>query len=128
MALTVIAGASVSTAAQHSHVHVRYGAPNVGSSVSLGLANEKTFFVPVLTRNLGVFVTGTFGSGSASGAMCIDVSPNAGSTFLNLASISAPQMTTIPIFADTIVRFRPAWSSAIAAAGIGMSVDVQIAY
>jgi hypothetical protein len=124
MAFPVIQAGSISA---NYHVHMRYGTPNTGNSASAGLANEKTYFVPILTRNIGVYCVGAFGSGSASGTVAIDRSPQ-GSAFVNIASISASQFTTIPVYADEVIRVRTTWSSAIAAAGIGMSVDVHFVY
>ena len=125
MAFPVIQAGSVSA---NVHVHMRYGTPNADNSVSAGLANEKTYFVPILTRNIGVYCVGTFGSGSASGTVAIERSPNGTVAFQPVASISGSQFTTIPVYADEVLRVRTTWTSAIAAAGIGMSVDVHFVY
>ena len=118
----ILAAASTST---HYTVHVRQ---NLRQDVSVSVlgVNEFTHNIPLYTQNMQVFVNGTFGSGSASTTLCIEKGASAAGPFFNFASISVPMTTTIPVFADEVVRFRHSWTSA-AAAITNASVDVWIA-
>lgn len=118
----IIGAGSAST---NYHVHVRQNLRQ-DQSVSAGLANEFTHNIPLYTQNMEVILNGTFGSGSASTTIAIDKAANANGPFVNVASISAPMVTAIPVFQDETLRFRQVWSSA-AAAITNASVDVWIA-
>ena len=125
MTIQVMTGASVS-----ANVHVYINRSDVpGASVSTGLANSRTFNIAGnddarLTR---ITIAGTFGSGSASGNVVVDIGPGkGGSFFFPLFSASANFTTAVPLQVDHVVRIRTTWSSAIAAAGIGMSIDAWI--
>ena len=116
---------SAGSASTHYHVHIRQTLRN-DVSVSAGLANEFTLPIPLYTQNMGVLVAGTFGSGSASTTIAIDKAPSANGPYINVASISVPMATTIPVYHDEVIRFRQVWSSA-AAAITGASVNVWVA-
>jgi hypothetical protein len=113
------------SASAHYHVHVRQNLRQ-DQSVSAGLANEFTLNIPLYTQNMEVLLNGTFGSGSASTTIAIDKAASANGAFVNIASISVPMMTAIPVWVDDVLRFRQVWSSA-AAAITNASVDVWIA-
>lgn len=116
MAKKVISAGSTSA---NYHVHIRRE-PRVVGTASAGLANESSFWIPLLVHDARITVAGAFGSVSGSGGIAIDIGPDA-STFFNLFSVSAPFMTTIPIQAGHIVRFRQVLGSAN-----GASVDAWI--
>jgi len=123
MAIKIISAGSTSA---HYHVYIGYGAPNQAVSVSTGLANSRTMLIPVHSDNIRFTFNGTFGSGSASTQVILDLSPdNSGGTWLPLLTVSAPQTTILPIMVDHIVRFRQQWTSA-AVAVTNASVDAWI--
>jgi hypothetical protein len=75
-----------------------------------------------LTR---ITIAGTFGSGSASGNVVVELSPGrSGNFYFPLFSTSANFTTAIPLQVDHVVRIRTTWTSA--AAAIGMSIDAWI--
>lgn len=120
MAIQIMTAASTST---HYHVYInQFG--DKSYSVSTGLANSRTLNIPVMAQDVRITINGTFGSGSASTQVILDVGPNA-TTFLPILTVSAPMTTTIPLQADHIVRFRHQWTSA-AAAITNASVDAWI--
>lgn len=119
----IMAAASTST---HYYVHILQTLrPDVSVSVGSN-ANQFTHPIPLYTQNMQVYVNGTFGSGSASTTLCIEKGASIGGPFFNVASISVPMMTAIPVFKDEVIRFRHSWTSA-AAAITNASVDVWIA-
>jgi hypothetical protein len=118
----IIGAGSVSA---HYFVHVKQTLRQ-DVSVSAGLSPEFTHAIPLYTQNMQVILNGTFGSGSASTTLCIDKAASANGPFVNIASISVPMVTAVPVYADEVLRFRHAWSSA-AAAITNASVDVWIA-
>lgn len=132
MALKIISAGSVSA---NYHVHVRSGGkltdqPDVAqgnTSVSAGLANEKTLVIPIKVYDCRVYIQGAFGSGSASTAVAIDMGISAAGPFFNLFSVSGNFASTIPIHGDEIIRFRHTYSSAAVAGALGASVDCWIA-
>jgi len=98
-----------------------------GTSVSTGLANSRTFNItgPDDARQTRITIAGTFGSGSASGNVVVDLSPGrSGNFFFPLFSASANFTTAFPLQVDHVVRIRTTWTSA--AANIGMSIDAWI--
>lgn len=117
----IIAAGSTSA---HYHVHIKQSLRK-DQSVSAGLANEVTHFIPLYTQNAEFIVAGTFGSGSASTTICIDKAASALGTYVNLASISVNNVTVIPVFHEDVIRVRQVWSSA-AVAVTNASVDVFI--
>ena len=126
MTIRVMTAGSVSA---NYHVHVRAG--DIPFSVSAGYANERTMFfrsardIPVEVQDTRITVLGTFGSGSASTVVAIDIGPN-GSAYANLFSVSAPFTTTIPVQVDHVLRFRHAYTSAAEAGALGASVDAWV--
>lgn len=125
MAIQVMTHASTST---HYHVYLYYGKPDVNVTVSTGLANSRTFNIPVHSDNVRFSFNGTFGSGSASTQVIIDVAPNPKDAVPNwqpLLTVSAPMTTVIPMMVDDCIRFRHQWTSA-AAAITNASVDAWI--
>src|SRR5690348_16003332 len=107
----IMAAASTST---HYHVHVRQTLRQ-DFSVSVGLGNEFTHAIPLYTQNMQCIINGTFGSGSASTTLCIEKGASGGGPFFAVACVSAPMMTTFPVYHDECVRFRHNWTSAAAA-------------
>ena len=122
MAIQIMTAASVSA---HYHVYLNYGGMNTQATVSTGLANSKTLNIPVHSDNIRFTFNGTFGSGSASTQVILDLSPNNGTTFLPLLTVSAPQTTVLPLQVGDVIRFRHQWTSA-AAAITAASVDAWI--
>jgi len=122
MAIQILTHASTST---HYHVYLYYGKPDANVTVSTGLANSRTFNIPVHSDNVRFTFNGTFGSGSASTQVILDLSPDRGVTFLPILTVSAPMTTVIPMVVDDVVRFRHQWTSA-AAAITAASVDAWI--
>jgi hypothetical protein len=122
MAIKIITAGSTST---HYHVYLNYGAPNMAVSVSTGLANSRTFSIPVHSDNIRFTFAGNFGSGSASTQVCLDLSPDNGVTFLPIFTASAPLTTAFPLQVGDVVRFRQQWTSA-AVAVTNASVDAWI--
>jgi hypothetical protein len=125
MAIKIMASASTSA---HYHVYLGYGAPNPAISVSTGLANSRTLLIPIHSDNIRFTFNGTFGSGSASTQVIIDVSPNgadASPAWFPILTVSAPQTTVLPIQVDHTIRFRQQWTSA-AVAITNASVDAWI--
>lgn len=120
MAIKIMAAASTST---HYHVFINRGG-DATYSVSTGLANSRTLNIPVMAQDVRITLNGTFGSGSASTQVILDVSPD-GTTFIPLLTVSVPMTTTFPLQADHIIRFRHQWTSA-AAAITNASVDAWI--
>lgn len=99
-----------------------------GVSVSTGLANSRTFNMHSEddTRVTRLTVAGTFGSGSASGNVVMEISPGrSGNFYFPIFSASANFTTAIPLQVDHVIRFRTAWTSA-AVGPIGMSIDAWI--
>lgn len=126
MTIQVMSAASVSGAPIHVYIN-RSDIP--GTSVSTGLGNSRTFNIAGNddARQTRITIGGTFGSGSASGTVQVDISPGkSGNFFFPLFSVSSNFTTAIPLQVDHVLRIRPVWTSAIAAAGIGMSVDAWI--
>lgn len=125
MTIQVLSAASISA---NFHIYInRSDIP--GTSVSTGLANSRTFNMPLEqdSRDTRITIGGTFGSGSASGNVVVEISPGkSGNFFFPLFSTSANFTTAIPLQVDHVVRIRTTWTSAIAAAGIGMSIDAWI--
>ena len=127
MTIQVLSAASVN----NTLVNVYINRSDIDSTtVSTGLANSRTFNLrgdspdSRLTR---ITINGTFGSGSASGNVVVDVSPGrSGNFYFPLFSTSAAMTTAFPLQVDHVVRIRTTWTSAIAAAGIGMSIDAWI--
>jgi hypothetical protein len=123
MAIKMIAAGSTSA---HYHLYLGYGAPNQAVSVSTGLANSRTMLIPVHSDNIRFTFNGTFGSGSASTQIVIDVCPdNSGAVFFPILTVSAPQTTILPMMVDHIIRLRQQWTSA-AVAVTNASVDAWI--
>jgi hypothetical protein len=123
MAIQIMTHASTST---HYHVALTYHSPDPSVTVSTGLANSRTLCIPVHSDNVRFTFNGTFGSGSASTQVIIDLSPDSsGGVWFPLLTVSAPQTTVLPLQVDHIVRFRHQWTSA-AAAVAGTSVDAWI--
>lgn len=122
MALRILTGASAS--ANH-HVYINR-ADYQAVTVSTGLDNSRTFNIPVMSRDARLIFNGTFGSGSASTQVIVGVGPHDGAAFAALFTVSAPLTTTIPVQADTVVRFVHQWTSA-AAAITNASVDLWMA-
>lgn len=123
MTIKVLAAASTST---HYHVYIQYGAPNPAVSVSAGLlANAHTLNIPIHSDNIRFTFNGTFGSGSASTQVILDLSPDNGGTWMPILTVSAPQTTVLPLQVDHVVRFRHQWTSA-AVAVTNASVDAWI--
>lgn len=122
MTIRVMNAGSVSA---NYHVHVRRSETPGNTSVSAGYANERTFCIPVMVQDTRITVLGTFGSGSASTVVALDIGPN-GSAYINLFSISAPFTTTIPVQVDHVLRFRHAYTSAAVAGALGASVDAWV--
>lgn len=122
MAKKIISAGSVSA---NFHIHIKR-TEDRGVSVSAGLSNEFTHHIPLYTQNAELVIQGTFGSGSASTTIAIDRGISAAGPFLNIMSISAPQVTVIPVFADEILRIRHTFSSAATGVTNG-SVNVWIA-
>jgi len=121
MAIRVMTAASTSA---HYHVFInRFG--DASYSVSTGLANSRTLNIPVMAQDVRITLNGTFGSGSASTQVVLDISPDNGTTFLPILTVSAPMTTTFPLQADHVIRFRHQWTSA-AAAITNASVDAWI--
>lgn len=116
----IISAGSVSA---NFHIHIRAGRD--GQLVSAGLTNEFTHHIPLYTQNALLAIQGTFGSGSASTTIAIDRGISAAGPFLNILSISAPQATSIPVYADEIIRIRHTFSSAAVGVTNG-SVNVWI--
>lgn len=112
------------SASAHYHVHIKQSLRK-DQSVSAGLANEVTHFIPLYTQNAEFLIGGTFGSGSASTTIAIDKAASAGGVFINIASVSVAQVTVIPVFHEDVIRLRQVWSSA-AVAITGASVDAWI--
>lgn len=123
MTIQVMAGVSTST-----NVNIYINRSNVpGTSVSTGLANSRTFNIPEddMARLVRITIAGTFGSGSASGNVVVDLSPGkSGSFYFPIFSASANFTTAIPLQVDHVVRIRTTHTSA--AAAIGMSIDAWI--
>lgn len=115
---------SAGSASAHYHVHIKQSLRK-DQSVSAGLANEVTHFIPLYTQNAEFIIYGTFGSGSASTTIAIDKAASANGTYINLASVSVSQVTVLPVFHEDVFRVRQVWSSA-AAAITNASVDVFI--
>lgn len=124
MTIQVMTGVSTST-----NVNIYLNRSDVpGTSVSTGLANSRTLNFREEdgeSRDVRITIAGTFGSGSASGNVVVDVSPGrSGAFYFPLFSASANFMTAIPLQVDHVVRIRTTWTSA--AAAIGMSIDAWI--
>ena len=123
MTLQVASAVSTST-----NIHIYINRSDIpGTSVSTGLANPRTFNFPLEqdSRDTRITIAGTFGSGSASGNVVVDIGPGrSGTFFMPLFSVSANFTTAIPIQVDHVIRLRTTWTSA--AAAIGMSVNAWI--
>lgn len=123
MTIQVMAAVSTST-----NVNIYINRSDVpGTSVSTGLANSRTFNIPEddMARLVRITIAGTFGSGSASGNVVVDVSPGkSGHFYFPLFSASSNFTTAFPLQVDHVVRLRSTMTSA--AAAIGMSVDAWI--
>jgi len=126
MAIQIMTHASTST---HYHVALYYHSPDASQTVSTGLANSRTLCIPIHSDNVRFTFNGTFGSGSASTQVIIDLAPDptaaAAGVWFPLLTVSAPQTTVLPLQVDHIVRFRHQWTSA-AAAITAASVDAWI--
>ena len=123
MTLQVMNGVSTST-----NVNIYINRSDVpGTSVSTGLAGARTYNVHSedQARLIRLTIAGTFGSGSASGNVVVDMSPGrSGNFYFPLFSASSNFTTAVPIQVDHVVRIRTTWTSA--AAAIGMSIDAWI--
>ena len=123
MTIQVLSAASISA---NFHVYInRSDIP--GTSVSTGLANSRTFNIVGNddARPTRITIAGTFGSGSASGNVVVDIGPGrSGNFFFPIFSVSSNFTTAIPLQVDHVLRFRTTMTSA--AAAIGMSVDAWI--
>lgn len=136
MLVKVLSAAPLNSAAGTSsnhHVHITNGAIPTAVSVSSGLSNEQTLVfrdgrrndVPIETRDTRIFINGTFGSGSASGVVAIDLGISG--SYINLFSVSAPFTSVVPLQVGQVVRFRYHRTSAIAATAVtGASLDCWI--
>lgn len=125
MAIQIMTHASTSA---HYHVYLNYGSPNANVTVSTGLANSRTFNIPIRSDNIRFTFNGTFGSGSASTQVILEVAPNPKDTspaWQPLLTVSAPLTTVLPMMVDDGIRFRHQWTSA-AAAVTNASVDAWI--
>jgi len=125
MTIQVMTGVSTS-----SNVNIYINRSDVpGTSVSTGLANSRTFNLrgeDADARLTRITIAGTFGSGSASGNVVVDVSPGrSGNFYFPLFSASANFTTAFPLQVDHVVRIRTVFTSA-AAGAIGMSIDAWI--
>jgi len=124
MTIQVMTGVSTSTL-----VNIYINKSDIpGTSVSTGLANSRTFNIVGNddARQTRITIAGTFGSGSASGNVVVDLSPGrSGNFFFPLFSASANFTTAFPLQVDHVVRIRTSWTSA-AAGPIGMSIDAWI--
>ena len=126
MTIQVLSAASINNTLVNVYIN-RSDIP--GTSVSTGLANSRTFNIAGNddARQTRITIAGTFGSGSASGNVVVDISPGrSGNFYMPIFSASSNFTTAIPLQVDHVVRIRTTWTSAIAAAGIGMSVDAWI--
>jgi len=125
MTIQVMSAASISA---NFHIYInRSDIP--GTTISTGLANSRTFNIVGNddARPTRITIAGTFGSGSASGNVVVDIGPGrSGNFFFPIFSVSSNFTTAIPLQVDHVIRIRTTWTSAIAAAGIGMSVDAWI--
>lgn len=123
MTLQVMSAVSTST-----NVNIYINRSDIpGTSVATGLVNPRTFNFPLEqdSRQTRITIAGTFGSGSASGNVVVDISPGrSGNFFFPLFSASANFTTAFPLQVDHVVRIRTTWTSA--AAAIGMSIDAWI--
>lgn len=124
MTIQVMSAVSTST-----NVNIYINRSNIpGVSVSTGLTNPRTFNIigeedSRLTR---ITIAGTFGSGSASGNVVVEISPGkSGNFYFPLYSASSNFTTAVQLQSDHVVRIRTTWTSA-AAAAIGMSIDAWI--
>lgn len=126
MTIAIQVLAAVSTSANFNVYINQSDIPNV--TVTTNLANSRTFNIPSDAngvRDTRITVAGTFGSGSASGNVVVDLSPGrSGNFYFPIFSVSAAMTTTIPLQVDHVLRFRTTWTSA--AAAIGMSVNAWI--
>lgn len=115
MTIQIMTNASTST---HYHVAIAFSNPNAAVTVSTGLANSRTLCIPVHSDNVRFTFDGTFGSGSASTQVVLDISPNPAAavpSWQPIFTASAPLTTVLPIQVDHVVRFRHQWTSAAAA-------------
>jgi hypothetical protein len=124
MTIQVMTAVSTST-----NVNVYFNRSDIpGTSVTTGLTNAHTFNIMGdgdVRRDTRITIAGTFGSGSASGNVVVDISPGrSGNFYFPLFSVSSNFTTAIPIQADHVIRIRTTWTSA--AAAIGMSIDAFI--
>src|SRR4030095_3524202 len=113
MTIQVMTGVSTSTL-----VNIYLNRSDIpGTSVSTGLANSRTFNIVGNddARPTRITIAGTFGSGSASGNVVVEVSPGKnGSFYFPLFSASANFTTAVPLQVDHVVRIRTAFTSAVA--------------
>ena len=125
MALKFITGASVSA---NYHVHIAQGDHQGGHSVSAGLANEKTIYIPLWQQTMRINVAGNPQTGSASSNLGFDIAPEGAnaSAFVNIFSASAAMTTTIPLMVGYVMRVRHTWVSASAATTANASLDVWL--
>lgn len=126
MALKIVTGASVSA---NYHVHIARGEHQGGHSVTTGLANEKTIYIPIWEQTMRIHVAGNYQTGSASSNLAFDVAPEGAnaSAFANLFSTSASPFTTaIPLQVDHVLRVRHRWASGSAAMAANASLDIWI--
>lgn len=124
-AITVIEAASV-TANYHVHI-VQHAIPSHASVSVNTWTNQKTIPILVEARDIRITMGGSFGSGSGSTTMAIDVGPTIASgsgTFVNLASVSAPFTSVYPFQIGHTVRFRHTQTSAVAATGASVNVYI----
>ncbi len=126
MAIQVMAAASTSA---HYHVAVAYSNPNANVTVSTGLTPQRVLCIPIHSDNVRFTFNGTFGSGSASTQVIIEVAGDAtaarAGAFVPILTVSAPQTTILPIQTDHILRLRHQWTSA-AVAVTNASVDAWV--
>ena len=126
MALKIVTGASVSA---NYHVHLAQGDHQGGRSVSAGLANEKTLYIPVWQQTMRIHVAGNYQTGSASSNLGFDIAPEGAnnSAFANLFSTSATVFTTtIPLQVGHVMRVRHTFASASANTSVNASLDIWL--
>lgn len=123
MTIRVMTGVSTST-----NVNIYLNRSDIpDTTVSTGLTNSRTFNLvgEDSDRQTRITIAGTFGSGSASGNVVVDISPGrSGNFYFPLFTASSNFTTAYPLQVDHVVRIRTTWTSA--AAAIGMSIDAWI--